>query len=175
MQHIYSQCTLAVIWLGPAAECSDEVMKTLDRIGKKAEYAGILTLRNEDFLNWPRTDPNGLRNAGQKALDDLPIQDAIDFPHQALETLSERTYWTRVWIVQEIVLPANVVILCGHKQISFSHFYSGLLLFLKKEVLLRTLTTSDLFDPVLGAARRAMMDTFPPHSLHLLCGLWRKF
>jgi hypothetical protein len=51
--------------------------------------------------------------------------------------------------MQEIVLPANVVILCGYKQISFSHFNFGLIfLALKTEELLRTLTAADLSDPV---------------------------
>jgi hypothetical protein len=92
MQHIYGQCTSAVVWLGPAAESSDEAMEALDRIGKKAEHAGMLTLRKEHYANWPRPDPEGRRNAEQKALDDLPVQDAIEFPHQAFGTLSLRSY-----------------------------------------------------------------------------------
>ena len=80
MQHIYGQCTSAVVWLGPAAAGSDEVMEALNRIGKKAEHAGMLTLRKEHYINWPRPDPEGCRNAEQKTLDDLPVQDAIEFP-----------------------------------------------------------------------------------------------
>jgi hypothetical protein len=153
MQHIYGQCTSAVVWLGPAAEGSDEATEALDRIGKKAEHAGMLTLRKEHSANWPRPDPEGPRNAEQKALDDLPVQAAIEFPHQAFGTLSLRSYWTIVWIMQEIALPTNVVIMCGHKQLSFSHFAAGLLLLtLQKAEVLRTVTLADLSDPVRGAA-----------------------
>jgi hypothetical protein len=73
MRDIYGQCTSTVVWFGPAAKGSDEVMEALDRIGKKVEDAGILTLRQEHSLNWPRPDPDRLRNADPKPLDDLPV------------------------------------------------------------------------------------------------------
>jgi hypothetical protein len=127
----------------------------------------MLTLRKEYFINWPRPEPEEYRNAEQKAPDDIPVQGAIGFHHQALKALSERTYWTRVWVVQEIALPTNVVILCGHKRLSFSLFTAGFLfLALKGGVVSRTVIAADLSDTVRGAASEMLISTaFEPEPV----------
>ena len=77
--------------------------------------------------------------------------------------------------MQEIALPTNVVILCGHKQLCFSHFAAGLLFAtIKRGEVLRTVTLADLSDPVRGAAVQATIDARPHRSLGLLVGARRK-
>jgi hypothetical protein len=58
--------------------------------------------------------------------------------------------------MQEIALPTNVVIPCGHQQLSFSHFAAGLLFVaIKRGEVLRIVTLADLSDLVRGAALQA--------------------
>jgi len=41
-----------------------------------------------------------------------------------LNELSQREYWTRLWIIQEICLAKSVVVICGHDKIPWAHFAS---------------------------------------------------
>ena len=41
---------------------------------------------------------------------------------RAVLCLCERTYWTRIWIVQEIMLARKATILCGEQQVSWMKF-----------------------------------------------------
>jgi hypothetical protein len=96
MREIYEKSTSALVWLRLAAEESDAATEGLDQVGRKVFEAGILDLRKDNYLNWPRPDPEGRRSAKQKAVDDLIDEGDVEFPYLALKTLSERNYWTRV-------------------------------------------------------------------------------
>ena len=102
MQEIYSKAESAIVWLGSAVEDSDAAMDALDSVGKRASEAGILDLRKADYITWPYPDPHGRRSVKQKLIDDLIEQDSTEYPYRAFKLLSERSYWTRVWIVQEV-------------------------------------------------------------------------
>lgn len=176
MRDIYEKSISALVWLGPAADESDAAMDGLHRVGKKALGAGILDLRKKHFINWPRPDLDGRRNAQQKALDDLADQDYLEFPYQALKALSERNYWTRVWIVQEIAVPTEVIFICGYKRLSFPVFAAGLIfLAFKREIILPIVSIADLSHPVTGVALQAMLSTQPSHALSALIGARRKY
>ena len=41
---------------------------------------------------------------------------------KAMLSLCERPYWTRIWIVQELLLPKTVTVLCGSKEIPWYRF-----------------------------------------------------
>jgi hypothetical protein len=169
MRDIYGKSTSALVWLGPAADDSNAVMDGLDRVGKEALEAGILKLRKDDFLNWPRPDPEGRRNAIQIAVDDLAEQNGIEFPHQALKILSERNYWTRVWIVQEIAVPRKVMFMCGDKQLAFDTFAAAILFLpLRSNAALRNVTTPNL--PLI-----TKLSTHPSPALGVLIGARRRY
>jgi hypothetical protein len=176
MRDIYGKSTSAIVWLGPAAADSDNAMDALDRVGKEALEAGILDLRKDDFLSWPHPDPDGRRSAKQRAIDDLAHLSGIDFPHQALKLLSERNYWTRVWIVQEISVPREVTFMCGYKRLSFRHFAAAIIfLGFRRRVVLRNTTAADLSDQVRGPALTTMLSTYPNPALGVLIGARRKY
>jgi len=176
MRDIYSKSTSALVWLGLAAEGSDAAMEGLHRVGKKAFEAGLLDLRKDDYLNWPHPDPEGRRSVTQKAVDDLINEDDVEFPYHAVKTLSERNYWSRVWIVQEVATPKEVTIMCGFKLLYYPHFAAAILfLALKRSNILRTVTAADWFDPLRGPALTTMMSTNPSPALGVLIGARRKY
>jgi hypothetical protein len=176
MRDIYGKSTSAIVWLGPAAADSDNAMDALDRVGKEALEAGILDLRKDDFVSWPHPDPDGRRSAKQKAIDDLAHRSGIEFPYQALKLLSERNYWTRVWIVQEVSVPSEVMFVCGCKRLSFRHFAAAIIfLSFRRGVVLRNTIADDLLDPVRGPALTTMLSTYPNPTLGVLIGARRKY
>ena len=57
----------------------------------------LITARKEDF-----EEPNFSANAAR---------------WKALNTLFERPWWTRLWIVQEALLSGNPILRCGNKEV----------------------------------------------------------
>ena len=127
MQEIYTKAESAIVWLGPAVEDRDAAMDALDSIGTKASEAGMLDLRKADYIIWPYPDPHGRRSAKKKLIDDLVEQDSTEYPYRAFNLLSERSYWTRVWIVQEVSVSKEVTFVCGLRRLSFRHLTAALL------------------------------------------------
>lgn len=88
MAHIYSDASCVIAWLGPEAEDSAPAVETL-RCG--------LSMNDSDkpmsASNYTQTRPHTL---------------------SALRSLFDRSYWRRIWVVQEFSLATNLLILCGY-------------------------------------------------------------
>ena len=176
MREIYEKSTSTLVWLGLAAEESDVAMEGLDRVGRKVFEAGILDLCEDDYLNWPRPDPDGRRSAKQKAVDDLIGEVDVEFPYHALKTLSERNHWTRVWIVQEVAVPKELTFMYGFKRLQHPNFAAAILFLARKRGnILRTVTAADLSDSLGAAALTTMISTYPSPALGVLIRARRKY
>src|SRR5450759_2904634 len=76
------------IWLGQSGEESNLAMTTLARIS-------------------PSWDPDRYHD---------PIS-SWSSEGEAIKNLCAKPYWTRVWIVQEIMMGSDIVVLCGRESI----------------------------------------------------------
>jgi hypothetical protein len=96
MREIYQTATQIVVWLGPASNCSDVAVKFLTLVfdkcprGREAEWFKNLMKGNNLATEW-----------------------------KALASLLARAWWNRIWIVQEIVLAREALILCGTASITW--------------------------------------------------------
>jgi hypothetical protein len=127
MARIYERARNTIVWLGPAADDSDKVMKQLWTLGWEARRFRFFGPERRldwilsEFSNWhtkgnyPRDD-NGRSlegfmaeiyaqgvGKGYKAFRDL----------QALKAFINRPWWTRVWVLQEFGKSKAVHFLCG--------------------------------------------------------------
>ena len=112
---IYEKSIGVLVWLGPAADESDAAMEKIRDIGKKVIDTGMQDVRATDMPNW--FDPN-LEDRLQRlkiSLDGLAEREGLEIFHTALITLSKRTYWTRVWVLQEFSIHKTAMIQCGSK------------------------------------------------------------
>lgn len=124
MSKIYSQATQVLIWLGPAADGSDELMDGFVLAGEKAAACEVEELLTKE--NWPKFFQ---WTSGQE-LDDgshrRPFADLCSEVHHLLEAQPLkawflRSWFHRVWIVQEYCLARDVIFLCGGKSASADH------------------------------------------------------
>lgn len=107
MGDIYSSSQFTISWLGPEADGSALAIKALDYIGEQClshPDGPALAERHELFT---RILPS----------DQPPL--AHRFPVDAVVSLLSRPYWRRIWIVQEVILPPTVFIICGELIIPF--------------------------------------------------------
>lgn len=121
MGRIYSESGETIAWLGLPLS-SDPAMERMMEFERLAELEGreriILSLESSDECPSP------------------PPETSIT-PHQipflvttaqmdAVIALASRSYWSRMWIIQEIQLPSQLRLRCGRNSISASSFLSFL-------------------------------------------------
>jgi hypothetical protein len=127
MQQIYSQATSVITWLGPATVNSDAAMLWIQRYGSLAHSFGIGTkpeLRLRPLLQAFESDPDKLPHQGlEEFLRDISTQlssgtRGSDSVVMALSEFFTRAYWSRVWVVQELVHGKSVQFVCGNIAVS---------------------------------------------------------
>jgi hypothetical protein len=90
MRDIYRSAELVVAWLGEEKDESDLAMDSIEN------WAKYLTVPIEEVLE---KMPNAFDNKAW----------------EAVQCLFKRTYWTRTWVVQEIVFSSEAWLMCGSK------------------------------------------------------------
>jgi len=106
MTEIYRQAKLVFVWLGDEDETSGlafDFMRECARIAFFAHYRSI-----QDEIDLYRQDR-------------AELQAAID----AVKGLLDRPYWSRLWIVQEVVLAREASIACGDEIIAWNDFQNS--------------------------------------------------
>jgi hypothetical protein len=132
MGHIFGRAALVYIWLGPNSDDSDAVLRMAQRIGPDAHRAGVADL----WFGWPsfKYQPEKLQGKTDsverresflaQALDDEELRSPrlLD----AIGSVLNRPNWYRAWIVQEIALARNGLVLCGDERVSLDAFDAAL-------------------------------------------------
>ncbi|OQV05332.1 hypothetical protein CLAIMM_10092 [Cladophialophora immunda] len=104
MKKIYQTAANVLVWLGPSANGSDELFDFLQDmcIPNSAEDA----IQSVSQLTWEEWKPYQNK-----------VFQAKIAVWKACEALCKRTYWTRTWILQEILLAKQPLLFCGNKTV----------------------------------------------------------
>jgi Heterokaryon incompatibility protein (HET) len=112
MGKIYEQAQIVLAWLGPGDAASTSAMRVLskicgwwDTIYDQVSVPGV----SHDRAAWELA-----AFAAAKEVDPAAWQAILD--------LCCRGYWTRLWIIQEIVLAKDVLLLCGESSLPWVEF-----------------------------------------------------
>jgi hypothetical protein len=112
MAPIYKSASRVLSWLGPAADDSD---LAIEYIGKMAEELGKVKgyfFINGDYYPMGASSDDG--TSWVKRVSEYFC--ARDLEHRALSALEkflDRSYWKRLWVLQEMILATELVFLCG--------------------------------------------------------------
>jgi hypothetical protein len=105
MRHIYQKAQNVIVWLGPAADDS------------RLAFDLLATLSNV------REQRHTLCRYGVILREQLPQLGLPDFlePHwAALNSLLSRSWFSRVWVIQEVAVSKNCIVRCGNCEISWA-------------------------------------------------------
>jgi hypothetical protein len=164
MTEIYTHAKSTRVWLGPADETSDEIMVKLAQIGKTVIDRGAA----DHFIRMTTLHIRDPASAGQaenqatSLIEDLLHESLVQL-EDSLRLLSgfrkllSRPYWSRVWILQEIVVSRNVEVYCGKMQTGFAVLYAAMLYI----IYMRSFLATQLVEP-LTALLEASDGDFPP-------------
>jgi hypothetical protein len=142
MGNIYRQAQKVIAWLGPADDSSDAVMDYLNELGERADACGLAMGPEICLRLWlasasnppavqkiPEIRASALALSGRNkfsitatqallySIDGWHSRDKL-LPMAGLKRLLGRSWWGRVWVLQEIALPHYAEFVCGTKIIS---------------------------------------------------------
>ena len=109
MRQIYNRATIVISWIGKEDETTATAFRFIGKIVKQRVSADVSLYASPEAV-WSKQ-----------------IMDSIDLPHfpshewEALARLFERTYFRRIWVVQELVVSSNAVVRCGSLTIPWEH------------------------------------------------------
>lgn len=151
MRAIFSQAELVFVWLGLGCSETDRTMDWISRVGPRALSTGTLDLwprgrKRQDICDYitSRYSSSDERALGAGVEDDQALElarfifdllnerglhgdsfspkDSKDDLVAGIINIMRREYWHRVWIVQEISLGKNAVVMCGVKAVPLDEF-----------------------------------------------------
>jgi hypothetical protein len=111
MRYIYQNSTRTVVWLGEDSFWSSRLFEFLKEVEDtrlwKDDNDRITKVKSQKrLLNQLKEDPEVLKLV-QRAL---------------YEDIAQRDFWTRIWIVQEVVLSSEVKLCCGPNEMTWEKF-----------------------------------------------------
>jgi hypothetical protein len=109
MQNIYAKAVHVVVWLGEASENSDHAIAFIKQVCARLDENGIVAEDDLDPVKYVENDfQQGLGNY-------LEPEFADDW--EAVADLLMRPWWSRAWIVQELVSAKTAEFRCGNASI----------------------------------------------------------
>lgn len=122
---IFAASEKTIIWLGQAADGSDDAMSALSRIYDESQQQTVHR-RTESWGNKLLSGWKGpLSNPCQTQAAESPKEDLDQLLTRlkpSFTSLLGRTYWSRAWSLQEIAFSVKCQIVCGKQQMYASHF-----------------------------------------------------
>ena len=140
MSQVYRLAHRVLVWLGPGSSESNHALSTLRYLGQQV----AVTTDNFTMMSPDATEKRWFHRGH-----DLPYS-----PHTwaAIESLFRNSWFTRLWIIQEIVLANRFAVLqCGHDTIGAPTFRSAVQCLRYKESL-----PSDSFSALVVSIHRAI-------------------
>ena len=108
MASLYSKAEEVIVWLGTASDDSDSAMRQLNAWSTNELFLTAKSMFKLDTENFFKA---GLRHSSD------PI-------YNALEALYCRSWFTRLWVFQEIVLAQRCRLICGSTEITLEQLVS---------------------------------------------------
>ncbi|KAK4495200.1 hypothetical protein PRZ48_013527 [Zasmidium cellare] len=109
MRNIYGLASKVLVWLGESSHDSSGVMRKLEYLGRQIEVSTSSWIIRA--FDPPASEPSW---TGKTTV--LPYS-AADW--QAIESLFERSWFDRLWVLQEVTANPNTTVQCGHDSIDW--------------------------------------------------------
>ncbi|KAM0132466.1 hypothetical protein ACHAO1_006740 [Botrytis cinerea] len=107
MGEIYTKCSQVIIWLGVSDFHSPYAIEVINLLSKipQENYTGLRITDLEDWDIYPK----------------LGIEEVETWKWLEYAAFLQRTWFSRIWVVQEAFLPRNIVVVCGSDVIEWGN------------------------------------------------------
>lgn len=160
MLTIYRAASQVIVWLGPSTGDSDLAMERLIILGEKIQLSGeleehdayksIMSINNETMMI---KCTSVFRGNFELVYNE--VEQAKEWVIPGVNNLLHRSWWTRVWVLQELAAARQVVFACGHKIVPERYMYLSLgILFAYRDLLMSGKLRINASDMLLTFSRR---------------------
>lgn len=124
MNKIFETAIETILWIGPASEDSDLAFEALRIL---SELPMPIDIRSWSEVHFDKASPDPSVLAVQKVLDNMLDVLRLDNSARlaAITSLYQRSWFRRVWVIQEAVLSWNAVVCCGQECLPWLDFFKG--------------------------------------------------
>lgn len=135
MRDIYANSAKTLVWLGTETRLSNRWFDYLTEIHSEGVLSRLMGPNRGHFIEVfnavmdPSIPTSGVVREDTNDLRALLDRYAPSFPLEAVKEVFSRPWFTRLWVVQEICLPADVLIICGTRSLCLDCFRGGSLFF----------------------------------------------
>lgn len=135
MAQVYSRASRVVVWLGKdGQEDFTRVASFIDMLAEESHLNDLVKDETQAFLphyvprvdSWPSTAAarwsvpvNLLHGSGSKWMS----EDEHRRGWEAWDNICHRSYWSRLWILQELILARTLVLRCGNVELEWESLY----------------------------------------------------
>lgn len=112
MQNVYGKAASVVVWLG---ETSDDSELAYDLLKQAISIAVDEARPKSDSILHPAFYQTHITKTSNR----LDLVEAWTKGYRSLAKFFKRSWWSRVWVVQEVVFAREVVVRCGHSKMSW--------------------------------------------------------
>jgi len=114
MKAIFSEADHVIAWLGPAADRSDLVINLFRSIGSgvdEEEGWEVDALDRKSFSSI-------INNTFADVLPDIANNKSLEAISSAFDQFCKRSYWRRLWVIQECAVARKLDFMCGSSHLS---------------------------------------------------------
>ncbi|KAL7929781.1 heterokaryon incompatibility domain-containing protein [Trichoderma chlorosporum] len=135
MQDIYAKSAHTLVWLGPPTRESDRYFDLVHEISQEGILSRLMGPRVGSFMRVfdavmdPSLPVNEEEREDRDDLLGLVLRYGDRFPLDGFADVLDRTWFNRLWVIQEACLAPSVIFVCGSKSLCFDCFRSGALFY----------------------------------------------
>ncbi|KAK5745778.1 hypothetical protein LTR17_001280 [Elasticomyces elasticus] len=111
MHIVYQQAVSVIVWLGRASDDSDVAFDQIETICQRC-------------MPWPENEQEmnaKFASAIESVVTAYQHHRTRHDPWRPLANLFSRSWWQRIWVVQEVAFGDPVIVMCGHRRVSMAH------------------------------------------------------
>ncbi|KAH7079453.1 heterokaryon incompatibility protein-domain-containing protein [Paraphoma chrysanthemicola] len=131
MRHIYRRADRVIIWLGPSTPETPYTVREMRKLGDELINIGFWDLSSDEILHWEVNDDDMTQAARTKrkvlemASKHLQQARQDEFPFWwILSDLGQRSWFHRIWCVQECTNAQVATFRCGHDEVDYVQFWA---------------------------------------------------
>lgn len=135
MRDIYSKCARTLAWLGPATRNSSLWFNFVHEINCEGILSRMIGPRSAQFMTvFDAVMDDSITVAGEDLEDRNDILEMLRrsgdrFPLDGYVDVLDRSWFNRLWVIQEACLASQVLLVCGDQTACFDCFRQGALFY----------------------------------------------
>lgn len=135
MRDIYTKCYRVVVWLGPETKRSNAYFDFTRTVSEEGTLSRLMGPNRAHFKQvFDAVMDSGIEVDGsiEEDRDDLLklVSDhGSRFPLHGSKDVLDRLWFTRLWIIQEISLAPEAILVCGSRSLCYDCFRAGMLFY----------------------------------------------